>query len=106
MITPTASNYKVYSVTTSDATNFPITEASVAEALGESPTGTAKITCNAYTTNVSIVTKVPGEDGVDIDPMNAVKMGSVAAGTYAIEYTASAAWTGTFNKVYKVIKVN
>ena len=105
VITPTASNYKVYTVTTSDATNFPITEASVAEALEESPTGTAKITCNEYTTNVSIVTKVPGEDGVDIDPMNAVKMQSVAAGTYAIEYTASAAWTGTYTKVYKVIVV-
>lgn len=105
VITPTATNYKVYTVTTSDATNFPITEASVAEALEESPTGTAKIACTAYTTNVSIVTKVPGEDGVDIDPMNAVKMQSVAAGTYAIEYTASAAWTGTYTKVYKVIKV-
>ena len=104
VITPTASNYKVYTVTTSDATNFPITYASVAEALGESPTGTAKITCTAYTTNVSIVTKVPGEDGLDI-AINAVKMQSVAAGTYAIEYTASAAWTGTYTKVYKVITV-
>ena len=110
VVTPTASNYKVYTVTTTDATNFPITEASVAEAIAEASNvpsgGTPKITCTAYTTNVSIVTKVPGEDGIDIDPMNAVKMGSVAAGTYAIEYTASAAWTGTHDKVYKVIKVN
>lgn len=104
VITPTASNYKVYSVTTSDATNFPITEASVAEALGESPTGTAKITCTAYTTNVSIATSVPGEDGINITKA-AVKLGNIAAGTYAIEYTASAAWTGTYTKVYKVIKV-
>jgi len=107
VITPTSTptpNYKVYSVTTSDATNFPITEASVAEALGESPTGTAIITCTAYTTNVSEVTKVPSEDGVELT-INAVKMGNVAPGTYAIEYTASAAWTGTYDKVYKVIKV-
>ena len=103
-IAPTALNYKVYSVTTSDATNFPITEASVAEALGESPTGTAKITCTAYSTNVSIVSTVPGEDGTDITKA-AVKLAGVAAGVYAIEYTASAAWTGTYNKVYKVIRV-
>ena len=35
----------------------------------------------------------------------ALKMQSVAANTYAIEYTASAAWSGTYTKVYKVIRV-
>lgn len=102
VITPTASNYKVYSVTTSDATNFPITEASVAESVAN-PTNNA-ITCTAYATNVSIATTVPGEDGIDITK-DAVKLGNIAAGTYAIEYTASSAWTGTYTKVYKVIKV-
>lgn len=103
VVTPTASNYKVYSVTSSNETIYPITEASVAESVANSTNN--QITCTAYTTNVSIVTKVPGEDGIDIDPMNAVKMGSVAAGVYAIEYTASSAWTGTYDKVYKVIRV-
>lgn len=48
-----ATNMKLYTVTTSDATNFPITGASVAEALIEGPTWTAaqaalkKITCTA-----------------------------------------------------------
>ncbi len=97
VITPTTSNYKVYSVTTTNATTYPITEASVAESVAN-PTNN-KITCTAYTTNVSIVDKVPGEDGVDIT-INAVKMAGLAAGTYAIEYTPTSG-----NKVYKVIKV-
>lgn len=103
VIKPTTSNYKVYTVTTTDATNFPITEASVAESVAQGPIGSA-ITCTAYTTNVSIVEEVPGEDGVNIT-QDAVKLGSIAAGTYAIEYTASAAWTGSYDKIYKVIVV-
>ena len=103
VIKPTTSNYKVYTVTTTDATNFPITEASVAESVAQGPDGSV-ITCTAYTTNVSIVEEVPGEDGVNIT-QDAVKLGSIAAGTYAIEYTASAAWTGSYDKVYKVIVV-
>jgi hypothetical protein len=103
VIKPTTSNYKVYTVTTTDATNFPITEASVAESVAQGPDGSV-ITCTAYTTNVSIVEEVPCEDGVNIT-QDAVKLGSIAAGTYAIEYTASAAWTGSYDKVYKIIVV-
>ena len=102
VITPTASNYKVYSVVSSNETTYPITEASVAESVAN-PTSNV-ITCTAYTTNVSIETTVPGEDGNSIT-IDAVKMGAVPAGTYAIEYTASAAWTGSYTKVYKVIRV-
>ncbi|MBR5715676.1 MAG: hypothetical protein IKX59_03755 [Bacteroidales bacterium] len=160
VIKPTSTNYKVYTVTTTDATTYPITEASVAESVAQGPssittsiytfdgtsytevtdpttltTGTtyykadansvapggegyiqtiavagtdftigSVITCTAYTTNVVIVDEVPGEDGVNIT-QDAVKLGSIAAGTYAIEYTASATWTGTYDKVYKVIVV-
>ena len=160
VVKPTSDNYKVYTVTTTDATTYPITEASVAESVAQGPstittsiytldgttytqvtdattltTGTtyykadannvapgaegyiqtvavagtdfkigSVITCTAYTTNVEIVDEVPGEDGVDIT-QDAVKLGSIAAGTYAIEYTASAAWTGDYKKVYKVIVV-
>ena len=50
------------------------------------------------------VTTVPGEDGVD-KTIDALKLTGVKAGTYAIEYEASAAWTGSYNKVYKVIVV-
>ena len=50
------------------------------------------------------VTTVPGEDGVN-KTINAVKLTGVKAGTYAIEYEASTAWTGSYTKVYKVIVV-
>ena len=50
------------------------------------------------------VTTVPGEDGVD-KTIDALKLTGVKAGTYAIEYEASSAWTGSYKKVYKVIVV-
>ncbi len=109
--TPTiGTNVNIYKVTTTDATNFPITEASVAESVAN-PTGN-KITATNINTDASTnftaapakVTTVPGEDGVDIT-IDALKLTGVKAGTYAIEYTASAAWTGSYTKVYKVIVV-
>lgn len=72
----------------------------------------AKINVTNITTDASTnfsaapaaVTSVPGEDGVD-KTIDAVKLTGVKAGTYAIEYEASSAWTGTYKKVYKVIVV-
>lgn len=82
---------------------YPITEASVAEAIAEAanvPTGgTPMIVCTKNNGLGEPVTKVPGEDGVEIT-QNAVKMARLAAGTYAVEYTPQ-----TGNKVYKVIVV-
>lgn len=74
-----------------------------------------KITATNITTSTSdtyftgdtapaVVNVVPGEDGVN-KTIDAVKLTGVKAGTYAIEYEASAAWTGTYTKVYKVIVV-
>ena len=155
----------VYTVSSSDATNFPVTEASVAEAIAKGPssitnpvytydegtntytevtdpanlaTGTtyykaddnsvapggtgyiqtlavngtdyniAVIKYAAYNTGLSLVETVPTEDNKTVtlpSGAKALKMASVAAGTYAIEYEASDAWTGTYKKVYKVINV-
>lgn len=93
----------VYLVTTADATNFPITEASVAEALAEISTGTKKITyvnknedgSTSFTRAPEEVTTVPGEDGVDITGTHALKLtGAVATAAntaYAIEYIKTAA---------------
>lgn len=56
------------------------------------------------------VDKVPSEDGKTI-AINALKLSNAihsehgGVGTYAIEYTATNAWTGKYTKVYKVIKV-
>lgn len=65
-------NMKLYKVTTSDATNFPITEASVAEALIEGPTWTAaqatlkKITCTADGTGFNYGKTVVAPDGTTL----------------------------------------
>jgi len=96
------SDVNVYKVTTTDATNFPITEAAVAESLAEI-VGSKKITCTNENANASScftavpaeVTTVPGEDGVDITGTHALKLtGAVATTTttaYAIEYIKTAA---------------
>ena len=165
-----AQHVNVFKVTTADATNFPITEASVAEAIanpamsvdiytraGEPGSYTYTKVTDATTisalttyykadgssrepgageyeetaavagtdykvgaklnvTNVTSddsenfsdapekVTSVPAEDGTT-KTIDALKLTGVNAGTYAIEYEASAAWTGTYKKVYKVIVV-
>ena len=163
-----AQHVNVYKVTTTDDTNFPITEASVAEAIanpafidtnvdiysydGSSYTqvsdvadlaaGTTyyktdgthnpgdtgyeqtvavagtdyqiapKITATNInsdaTTNFTVapdeVTVVPAEDGTT-KTIDALKLTGVQPGTYAIEYEATSAWTGSYKKVYKIIVV-
>ena len=87
------SDTHLYKVSTSDETNFPITEASVAEAY-DHKTGN-KITignciCTPWSNagKASKVTSVPAEDGSTIT-MNALKFspGSGDAGTYAVQYS-------------------
>ena len=101
VVTPTlGTNVNLYkNVTTSDS-HFPVTEASLAEAIAETG-GSAgeKITYTLDNTIGTVVTKVPGEDGVEIT-QNAVKMAGLTAGTYAVEFIPE-----TGNKVYKVIVV-
>lgn len=101
-------NYvQIYSVTTSDATNFPITEVSVAERLATTPSGTAKLTCTNITTDATdkyfnsvapaVVETVPSEDG-RTKTIDALKLTGVKAGTYAIEivtYKGSVLSNGT-----------
>ncbi len=86
VVSPTG-KYKVYTVTGSG-----ITEAGVAEAIAEKAIRkvTPSLTCTAYTTNVSVVTTVPGEDGVAKTVAGAIKMQAPAAATYAVAYKASA----------------
>ena len=67
------------------------TEAEVAEAVAEKiiRNVTPTITCTEYTTNVSVVTSVPAEDGTTKTVTGAIKMQSPAAATYAVEFKAS-----------------
>lgn len=91
---------KIYEVSTSDATNFPITEASVAEALIEGPTLTkaqadlAKITYVAGPA-LTFQNTVPAEDGTTIEldaTLNkAAKFTTVTGKKYAIVYEKTAA---------------
>ena len=95
-------NTKVYKIADSYASEA--NEAQVAEWVANSKT----TYYTAYTTGVSVVTSVPSEDGNTITLGNsatALKLQGITAGTYAIEYTNTTAWTGTYKKVYKVIKV-
>lgn len=94
-----AGGVNVYKVSSSDDTNFPVNEASIAEALREIATGTKKITCEKVNTDATTnfaaapakVTTVPGEDGVNIT-INALKLSGVkTAGKYAIEYVKTPA---------------
>lgn len=100
LATLSATNVKIYDVTTSDATNFPITEASVAEALIEGPTWTAaqaalkKITCAAGPA-LTFQKTVPAEDGktktLDADNNKAAKFTTASGKKYAIVYEKTAA---------------
>ena len=103
-VTLTTSNVKLYTVTTADATNYPITEASVAQSLSSTATGTKKITTNEVTINTSgdtdpvIVTEVPAEDGTK-RTLSALRWTGTGNTTYAVEYTSAG------NKTYKIVKV-
>ena len=102
----TKANYvQIYQVTSSDAIHFPITEASVAESLAETPSGTAKITCTNITESTSTdyfadgtkpaeVSSVPAEDGTT-KTIAAVKLDNVKTNTYAIEFVTYVDITST-----------
>ena len=95
-------NVNVYLATTADATNYPITEASVAESLAEISSGVKKITTvlknadgtTSFTASPAKVTTVPGEDGVN-KTINALKLtGAVATSpttALVVEYIKMAA---------------
>ena len=101
VVTLTDSNIKLYTVTTSDATNFPITEASVANAKATTTTGTKKITVTDATG--TLTTTVPTEDGNTITLSNsgkALKWTAADATVYAVEYTNNSV------KTYKIVRIN
>lgn len=104
LTTNNATNYvQIYQVTSSNATLYPITEASVAESI-EYPSNNV-ITATNITTSVdgiyftdtekpSVVTTVPAEDGTT-KTIDAVKLPGVKTNTYAIEIVTYEAVTLT-----------
>ncbi len=102
-VTLTSENVKLYTVTTDNATNFPITEASVANAIAHNTTsGPIKTTtvtiATSGETDPIIVTSVPAEDGTTRN-LSALKWKPTTAATYAVEYTKDS------KKTYKIVKV-
>ena len=109
LATLSATNMKLYTVTTTDPTNFPITESSVAEAIAEYPTLNAaeqtaakiKFTASSFNYGKTVV----AEDGstVEMDATNnvvadftgaAITTPSAAPQYYAIEYVKTPATYG------------
>ena len=102
-VTLSNSNVKVYTVETSDADNFPITAASVANAL-EHVGGKIKATIlNANGTLLATsVTEVPVGDGTTAArSLSAIKWTAEADKTYAVEYISST----DSKKTYKIVKI-
>lgn len=98
VVTPVlGTNVNIYkNITSSDATNFPVTEKSLAEAIAGS--GAAeKITYALDNSTFASVKSgsgtgngIPGEDGNEITGVPAIKLANLAEGTYAIEYYKAA----------------
>ncbi len=103
----TATNIKLYTVTTTDSKNFPISEANVAQSIANDKSAyKKKITCEEVSMSgdssaASIVSSVPAEDGTTKD-ISALKW-TAEEGTYAIEYSKTVG-TGS-KKYYKIVKV-
>ena len=106
----TSTNSKLYTVKTTNATNYPITEGSVAGALKQVAAGKTVTTLNvqpvAVTTNPTYTAKVPTEDGNEITLDNggeAMTWTADANTVYAVEYTYTD--SNVEKKIYKVIKI-
>ena len=109
-------NVKLYTVTSTDLTNYPITEASVAQAVeqnhvGESSTATVAGNVKCYTeslnANDNIVSSVPDVDGGTRN-ISALKWTAENTDTsypkyYAVEYTKKDGSNET--KYYKIVKI-
>lgn len=98
-ITPVlGTNVNIYkNISTSDA-NFPVTEASLAEAIAEGGaaekiTYTLDNTIAAVKSGADAANGIPGEDGNAITGVPAIKLANLTAGTYAVEYINGKAYT-------------
>ena len=98
LATLSATNMKLYTVTTSDATNFPISEASVAEAIAEYPCLTTegrtnakiKFTESSFTYGKTVIDSNGSTITMDEDNNVVADFTTAAGTTYAIQYIKSA----------------
>lgn len=106
-VTLSATNTKLYKVDNSvDATS--LSESLVANWIANNQTN-GKLT-EVTLTNEDFVNKVPAEDGnghtITLDPATALKVTSIEAGKYVIEYIGATPWTGAYTKIYKIVTVS
>lgn len=105
-VTLNADNTKVYKLTDAAAADTKLSEALVANWIAN--TKTDKYTVVA-TDKYSFEETVPAEDGhehtIKLSPATALKVPSIEAGKYVIEYTGATPWTGAYTKIYKIVTV-
>lgn len=99
-----ADNTKVYKLTDTGAAVTNLSEALVANWVAN--TKTDKYTA-VGTDKYSFEGTVPSEDGqtIKLSPATALKVPSIEAGKYVIEYTGATPWTGAYTKIYKIVTV-
>lgn len=106
-VTLNADNTKVYKLTDAAVADTKLSEALVANWIAN--TKTDKYTVVA-TDKYSFEETVPAEDGhehtIKLSPATALKVPSIEAGKYVIEYTGATPWTGAYTKIYKIVTVS
>lgn len=106
-VTLNADNTKVYKLTDAAIADTKLSEALVANWIAN--TKTDKYTVVA-TDKYSFEETVPAEDGhehtIKLSPATALKVPSIEAGKYVIEYTGATPWTGAYTKIYKIVTVS
>lgn len=110
-VTLDATNTKLYQVDNSIVNNASLSaslsESLVANWIANNQTN-GKLT-EVTLTNENFVNEVPAENGnghtITLDPATALKVTSIEAGKYVIEYIGATPWTGTYKKIYKIVTV-
>lgn len=106
-VTLEAGNTKVYKLTDAAAADSKLSEALVANWIAKYNTTTNTYYTEVATNKYSFVGTVPSEDGktISLGTAAALKVPSIEAGKYVIEYTGATPWTGAYTKIYKIVTV-
>lgn len=103
-VTLEAGNTKVYKLTDAGAGDTKLSEALVANWIANNKTDKYEV---VGTDKYSFEGTVPSEDGktIKLSPATALKVPSIEAGKYVIEYIGATPWTGAYTKIYKIVTV-
>lgn len=107
-VTLEAGNTKVYKLKDAGASDTKLSEALVANWIAKYNTTENTYYTVVEDTKYSFVNEVPTEDNNTISlggTAKALKVPSIEAGKYVIEYTGATPWTGAYTKIYKIVTV-